>query len=190
MTNKLGIDNKCSQILTLLINHKEPIHFNGLYKELRKNKMELSKPTISMHLNHLIEKGFVERKEKEGTQFVYYNLNVKQIEKLKELEDSRKWLDKQARDGMNNFYALTEEQQIERLINIIVFNKLEEVKAEIELALDPDDFAKRFRYNFVSSPLFQFGQNWIVQKCAIDKAYHDKILKVISEWENVKFTRH
>jgi predicted transcriptional regulator len=189
MTNPLGIDNKCSQILTLLINHKEPIHFNGLYKELKKNRMELSKPTISMHLNHLIEKSLVKRKEEEGTQFVYYSLNIEHARELKELTDSQKWIENLAKKGITDFYTLTEDEQIERFISTTIFKKLEEVKAEIELSLEPDDFAKRFKYNFVSSPLFNFIEHWLVQKCTIDKGYRERILSTISKWENVKFTR-
>ncbi len=60
---------------------------------MKKFAVKITQPTLKLHLNHLIYKGLVERKE-EGSQNVSYSL-IKEIDNLMHVlpEEVRKWFD-------------------------------------------------------------------------------------------------
>lgn len=151
--------------------------------------MEFSKPTLSAHLNHLIELGFVNRKEEEGTQYVTYSLNLERTRGIKRVYEQTASILKSLKSDEKEFYSLSEEKQIEGIVNISFYKKLEEIRALIELSLEPESFENQLRVGFLTSPLTGFVEKWIIKKSIDDPDYRKKILKLIDEWENLTFRR-
>ena len=182
------LDEYCTKILTVLTLHKDRIHYNELHRELE-NRMKLSKPTLSAHLNHLIEKGFVLRKEEEGTQYVTYSLNLERAKGIKNVYKQTYAMLSSLKEDEKEFYSLSEENQIEGIVNIAFIKKLEEIRARIELALEPDDFQKVLRVKFLTTPLLGFVEKWIIKKSVEDPEYREKIFKWMDEWQSLTLKR-
>ena len=189
MVEKTHFDEYCKKILLILALHKEQAHFNELHKELKNRNMEFSKPTLSTHLNHLVESGFVTRKEEEGTQFVTYSLNLERAKGLKKAYEQANSLAKSLKHDEIDFCSLSEEKQIEGIVNLAFFKKLAEIRAKIELALEPDSFEKVLRVEFLTAPFLQFVEKWIIKKSVEDPEYRRNILKLIDEYQKLELRR-
>lgn len=176
----IEFDKHCIKILTVLLLEKQEAHFNELYKLIRE-KMKLkkfSKPTFNTHLKHLMEAGFVKRTPDKG-QKVTYSLNLEKIGEMKEYAERVKRITKNQNENMQEFFALTEEKQINRLLGFQNYRKLYEIKARIELELEPDSFEKLFILNFFNLPALEQLTVWVVKRCVKDEVYRKKILEII-----------
>jgi len=189
MNQKNYIDEYCSKILVVLTLHKDHIHYNELHKELKDKAMEFSKPTLSAHLNHLIERGLVIRKEEEGTQYVTYSLNLERAKEIKNIYEQTYAMLSSLKQDEKEFYSLSEEKQIEGMVNVAFVKKLEEIRAKIEFALEPDNFQKGLRVEFLTTPLLGFVEKWIIKKSVEDPEYRKRIFKLIDEWQSLTLRR-
>jgi DNA-binding HxlR family transcriptional regulator len=76
-------DEYCRKIFVILTLSDEKIRFNQLHKKLDQYNLKMTKPTLLLHLSHLIKQKIVKRtvppKQK---QVVYYQLNWKALEQL------------------------------------------------------------------------------------------------------------
>ena len=174
------LDEYCFKILTVLLLEQQEAHFNELYRLIQK-KLKLrkfSKPTFNAHLKHLQEAGYVKRIPDKG-QLVTYSLNLEKIGEAKEYSERVKRIAKNQAENMQEFFSLTEKEQIDRLLGFQSYRKLSELKARIELELEPDSFGKWFVLKFWSQPILEQLPAWIVKRCAKDEVYRMKILKII-----------
>jgi DNA-binding HxlR family transcriptional regulator len=177
------LDERCFKILLVMALHKQQAHFNELERELKKAKMEFSRPTITVHLSHLIKAGYVTRKEETGTQFVTYSLNPEKIVKVKEIAERTKNIMKARKGTEEEFYELPEKEQIENVLMLELMRKLELIKAHVELGLDPNSLDKKVAVSFLESPLLRLAEHWVIKKSIEDANYRKKIFEIIDEWQ-------
>lgn len=82
------LDNYCTEIITVLVLSKteEPLRFNKLYEQTKKFGAKMTKPTFIQHINHLITKKLIIRKQ-EGKQKVTLKFNWKKFSQLMEVKE-------------------------------------------------------------------------------------------------------
>ena len=68
------LDDSCKIIVSFLLVHRDKIRFNRLHRTLNAFNFKISKPTLSKHLKHLLEKELIIRNI-EGEQNISYNIN-------------------------------------------------------------------------------------------------------------------
>lgn len=131
----LGIDSKCYRILSLMISQyfseDNPVRFNELYRKVtdRILGIKISTPSFNEHLNHLIEKGYVIRKEKGKQNVIYYLSKLDEITDFRAaLEDAREfyqWLN-------NTFQKMSFKDQIEVISDFFAMSYLAQLQIGIE----------------------------------------------------------
>jgi DNA-binding HxlR family transcriptional regulator len=86
------LDDICSEIWLTLMAYKR-LRFNLLHKRLKQFGTDISKPSLLEHLNHLIERKLIERRE-EGFQNVSYGLTdeIRDLLHVPE-EDIKSWFE-------------------------------------------------------------------------------------------------
>jgi DNA-binding HxlR family transcriptional regulator len=177
-------DDYCEKILVIMTFYKKSYHFGELLRELKSKNMEMSEPTLSSHLNHLINAGCITRKKDEGTQFVTYSLDpvgfIKAVEIASEIKNKSQLL--RDRDITKKFFSLTEEKQIDVCLGFMLSAKLQRIKAQIAYELDPQNVGKRFALLFLKSPILEMDEKWIVSKSIQDGDYRKKILRIIDDY--------
>lgn len=69
-----GLDPYCTKLLSFFLIENETYRFNELKRRLKSMGVEMTTPTLIIHLNHLVEKKVLVRDEKEK-QFISYHFN-------------------------------------------------------------------------------------------------------------------
>jgi len=174
-----GLDEHCIKILLVLLDSQQA-HFNELYRLISKRSKKFSKPTLSKHLNHLQEAGFVTRTPDKG-QLVTYSLNREKIGKMKEYSERVKRIVKSEYENEKEFFSLPENEQMNIVQALLVYRKLGELQALIDYELEPESFEKWFLVRFWANHMLERPFYWISKKCVEDEPYRNKILKIISE---------
>jgi len=182
-TDRINLDDNCVKILTIMTLYKPRTHFNELFRELKKRNMEISKPTLIAHLNHLIMSGFVSKKSEQNTQFVTYYLDVEKTNQLKKVAERTKRITKALKENEKEFYSLPEEEQVATVVLIEISRKIDEIRALIDYKLNPNDLGKIVYANFLQSPILHFGEKWIIKKSLEDEQYRKKVFKLLNEWQ-------
>jgi DNA-binding transcriptional ArsR family regulator len=176
----IELDEHCAKILIVLLDIQQA-HFNELYRIFLGKRVKFSKPTLSNHLKHLVDAGYVTRTPEKG-QLVTYSLNLEKIGESKEIMERAKRIEQSERKNREEFFALTEKKQVDLLLNFLLERKLYEIQALIEYKLDPESFGKWLTVRWWDSPMLEQPKFWIVKKCVEDETYRKKILKIIDEW--------
>ena len=182
-TDRINLDDNCVKILTIMTLYKPRTHFNELFRELKKRNMEISKPTLIAHLNHLIMSGFVSKKSEQNTQLVTYYLDVEKTNQLKKVAERTKRITKALKENEKEFYSLPEEEQVATVVLIEISRKIDEIRALIDYKLNPNDLGKIVYANFLQSPILHFGEKWIIKKSLEDEQYRKKVFKLLNEWQ-------
>lgn len=173
------LDEYCSKILVVLLLKKEA-HFNELFRLVNKKGKKISRPTFNTHLKHLIEAGYVTRTPDKG-QLVLYSLNLEKIGNSKETADRVKRITRTEYETKKEFFALSEEKQVNIVLHFFTQRKLYEIKAGIEHLLDPDSFEKWLGWKFWSHPILERVSLWMIKKCVEDEDYRKRTLKIIDD---------
>jgi hypothetical protein len=137
----------------------------------------------------VIKEGYVTRTEEKDSQYVTYSLNQDKIGKLKEVGERTKNIVNHRRENEEEFLSLSIEDQIGNLISFFIHQKLEEIQAQIDYQLDPNNFDKHLALMFLNSPLFQFVEYWVINNALKDEDYRKAVLKRIDEWKKLTVGR-
>jgi DNA-binding HxlR family transcriptional regulator len=176
------MDSQCSKILTTLILGEGSAHFNELLKRLKKNKMEISRPTLSLHLKHLIAEGYISRSDDKTSQYVTYSLTLDKIDGVKNIGQRVKRIKNSWRETEKEFLSLPIEEQLEELIFFLIHLKMEEIKAQIDYTLDPESLDKQVTLSFLKSPVLHLAENWMINEAIKDVSYKKLLLEKINNW--------
>ena len=177
-------DDSCVKILTIMALYKPTTHFNELHRELKKRNMELSKPTLSLHLGHLIKKKHVFKTEEENTQYVTYSLDPGNRQSLEHVTKRAKNIVENFKENEKEFYSLSEQDQVYSVLIVDLHRKIEEIKALIDFKLNPNDLGKVVLVNFLTSGILEIGQKLIIKKSVEDEEYRKKIFRFLEEAED------
>ena len=144
--DKLRLDNYCEYIFVAL-GFQDCQQFNQLHRYLKNNNLQMSKPTLSDHLKHLVKSGIVNRKENEGKQSVTYSLNPEKIGTSKEFFKQMKETIRDERKNKKKFFDYPEKEQVQIVLKELIGRKLNEIKAYVDYRLNPT-FDKQLAFMF------------------------------------------
>jgi DNA-binding PadR family transcriptional regulator len=172
------LDDKYSYGILIILSEGES-HFNQLWKTLNDRGLPISKPTLSSHLKRLVKDGYVKREEKEGTQLVGYTANLEKTFRIKEYWKRTKTIVKPCEENKQKFLSIPESKQVSIVLELWLRKKLNEIKANVNFRLDRENLDKEMALLFLTSPLLDFAEHWLVQKCTEDEEYKKRIFREI-----------
>ena len=191
------LDDFCSEIWLTLMAYKK-LRFNLLHKRLKQFGTDISKPSLLEHLNHLIERKLIERRE-EGFQKVSYGLTdeIRDLLHVSE-EDIESWLKDLKKTferlpphlrtievSVNEYYSkMTEEQlrkEIDRELNFSYGLFLHELKnfIQYDLKLDKTESDADF-WKLVGNPMYRLYERSVVENCRESEKYKEKLFEEIN----------
>lgn len=178
------MDDYCQRILLVMVESSDlypSMRFNELHKRMNKMGFELSKPSLLDHLKHLTELKFLVRKE-EGVQHVTYRLDKRKIGNAKKYVDQTKAIQRDAEKDREYLFSLDVKDQIRFVAGIVGLRKLCGIQAMVDFKLDPENIGKFFSFLFWNSPVPQYHEHWMIEKCLADEEYRKQVFKAIDEW--------
>jgi DNA-binding transcriptional ArsR family regulator len=175
-----GLDKYCLEILLVLADLGYSSSFNKLKDAINEGGFEISLPTLSRHLKHLISLGYVTREDK-GAQMKIYSVDSNKVKKIKGVWERAKRIARSMRENRNKFFSLSEKDQMTLVLQILSARKLEEIRAQIAHKLEPKSFEKRLELVFLTSPYLTAAEGWVIERSVKDEAYRERVLKVIDE---------
>ena len=156
------------------------MRFNELYRTLSDWRVKISKPTLSDHLKHLIEKEIVFR-EVVDVQNVIYRLNPSlEIEDFKNFADKNLRTDENLENEKEFLYSLPVDDQVEEVLRIIGLRTLASIKTRISFELNRT-FGKGLTLMALNSPFLSRHENWIIEKSLENEDYRKKVLLKIDD---------
>lgn len=166
------LDGYCKKIFEVLI-LKGKLYFNELYGILEK---EMAKPTLSLHLKHLVAEGFVVRKVEDVLK-VSYRINEGKFAKGKSFERSVKEIGESLRKDIENFAGLSLDEKVANVWSVMIVRALNELKARINFEVDPSWQNEMLLSMWKDRPLTM--ENWLVRLCKEDKKFREGVLEQI-----------
>jgi len=188
------LDPLCIRIFFTLQGY-EKLRFNQLLRTLRKLGTKITQPTLSDHLQHLLEKNLIEKEE--GFQRAVYRLREDISAVLNPSpQELREWLD--TFDNDNNlpkhlrrlkfsrkdlFEKLSDreidEKTVKDLADVLTRN-LHELKSVISYDLEISKFeSDEAFWKFVGNPSYRMQEKSIVEDCRANEAYKEKLFEKI-----------
>ncbi len=168
-------DVYCPRIL-IVLSMKEKMRFNELHNELTKMGIKISKPSLLDHLQHLIERKYVIRKE-EGIQHVTYRITPR-VSRVKKIVAQASSIEKGLETEKKKLFSMPERTQIEELLAIMTIRKLNFLKNWVQYLLsktEDDKFAYSMQMKALELPISHRAERWVVEKCVMDETYRKKI---------------
>ena len=135
--SKKPLDDICSDIANFLLVYPEKIRFNELHRALNNFNFKISKPTLSKHLKHLLEKEIIV-KNIEGKQNISYNINYNRFRELSQFKEAQLALWRYHDEIIKNLDEKTLEEKIELMHNILILNGLFILKLEFLSIYKPE----------------------------------------------------
>lgn len=190
------LDDICSEIWLTLMTYKR-LRFNLLHKRLKQFGTHISKPSLLEHLNHLVERKLIERRE-EGFQNVSYGLTdeIRDLLHVPE-EDIKSWFEdlKKADERLpphlrsivfdlkeyyNNMTAEQLKKEIDRELNFSYGLFLHELKnfIQYDLKLDKTESDADF-WKLVGNPMYRLHEKSMVNNCRESERYKEKLFEEI-----------
>jgi len=158
------LDETCEKIFSVLLGTDKKLRFNMLHRTLNQIGLEMSKPTLAKHLNHLKKRRLLIRR-KEGKQNVTYQVNWKKLEHFGESITVRRKLLKSKED----FDAVPIEEQVIIIHDILALRNLYRLRLEMFSIIDPSkNFEHSVQYLFTNR-LFEIFKTWLLESCHKNK---------------------
>lgn len=195
-TKKLPkLDDMCNEIFKYFIarymKRAEPIRFNELLRQLEENNLSISKPTLSLHLSHLVENGLVKRNEINplNVSYRFFNENWEGIrESIEELEKTEAVFQQEKAD----FIKEPIPSKLSFILGVLILRILNQLKAELEMKLDPEN---AYTYQLKIMTYTHFWNRFIKWTMKSfensDKKTQEKFIaeieKMINEYQNALF---
>lgn len=160
------LDDVCRKLFSVFfiraIKEEEPIRFNELQRHLDENGLKISRPTLILHLNHMIKKGLIMR-TRVSKQHIEYSLDEERWLHLKDLAEDQMRFRKFFEAEKGGFNSATPFIQVSSVLFPLVLRSLLQIKYEILKIIDPDN---QFEYNLIIisySTLWDNFKTWLLQ---------------------------
>lgn len=148
------LDDTCQKLFSALfirsMRKEEPIRFNKLYDYLNEKDeygnvkvFKISKPTLSLHLNHLVEKELIKRTQV-AKQHVEYSFHDDKWLHLKEFAEDQMKFKKFFEEERESFDSDTPLAQVGHVGFVLVLRSLIQLKCEMLKIIEPEN---QFEYN-------------------------------------------
>jgi DNA-binding HxlR family transcriptional regulator len=157
------LDEYCKKLLVTFIASDRRWHFNEFHHKLNETSFKISRPTLSVHLKHLLRLKLITRK-KEGKQLISYGVNWEKLKYLQETVESLK-ATKRIAENEATFRSFPIEEQTMFLTNVLSLRNLQQLKLEILDALEPNkNFEHNIQYAFTRE-FFDLFNTWFIKSC-------------------------
>jgi DNA-binding HxlR family transcriptional regulator len=153
--------------------------FNKLHQKLPKLGAKMSKPTLIIHLNHLVEKGIIQRNE-EGKQKVSYELNWKRLKQLRKFKKANQIAIDQVRNK-KMFKSMNSHQQIIFTTAMLTIAELFYLKLTILNTLEPENKLQNYYSYTIIRKLFNMYATYLLDSCKDSKENSQKIIHSIDK---------
>ena len=160
------LDDVCKKLFSAFfiraIRNEEPIRFNELQRHLDENGLKISRPTLILHLNHMIKKGLIKR-TRVSKQHIEYSLDEERWIHLKELAEDQVRFKKFFDAEKGNFNSATPFIQVSSVLFPLVLRSLLQIKYEILKIIEPEN---QFDYNLMIlsySTLWDNFKSWLLK---------------------------
>jgi DNA-binding HxlR family transcriptional regulator len=172
------MDEYCTKIFGLLAITNKKFRFNELYRTLNDDfGIKMSKPTLIGHLQHLLKKRYILRKN-EAKQSVAYELNWKKLEYFKEGLSYKKQVDQRLKSE-ETFKTLSLEDQVITITSILALSELFRLKASVLDVLEPSKKAEHNLSFVFTGRLLDSYRFWLIDTCKQSKDNSEKVLALI-----------
>jgi len=167
------IDEYCKKILMVLGMYGK-FRFNELHRTLIKCNAKMSKPTLIVHLNHLIEDEIILRNE-EDKQRVSYELN---LERLRQLQEVKK-INQKILKNEKEFKSMGLDRQVNFTICLLTISELLYLKLTMLNILEPENKLQNlYSYNIVRI-FYNIYTVWLSDSCKDSKENSQGIIRAI-----------
>lgn len=188
------LDPLCIRIFFTLQAY-EKLRFNQLLRTLRKLGTKITQPTLSDHLQHLVEKNLIEKEE--GFQLTEYSLREDVNAVLNpSTQELREWLDTFDKDedlpprlrplkmSRKELFTTLSEKQIDEIttedLEKVLARNLYELKSFINYDLEISNFeSDEAFWKFVGNPAYRMQEESIVKNCRASEVYKKKLFEKI-----------
>ena len=171
-----SMDEYCEKIFVIISFHEEEVRFNELHRELTKNGVKMSTPTLIQHLKHLVEKGIIQREEKDK-QNVTYKINWKEYVEVKEV---KKHIEKMSKSE-KNFKSDSLYNQVIYTTGMLFLGELYFTKLTILDIIEPENKLQHYvSYNLIRK-LSSFYYTWLLDSCKGSEENRKKALEIIEK---------
>lgn len=137
------LDEICHQLLSAFLVEPKPFRFNAFYRFLNEKGVKISKPTLILHLRHLIDFKLVERNVIDK-QNITYSLDQKFWEGIQKYTENKKKIIKHFEGERKRFDADTPLSQVYNVHIVLILRGLFQLKYEMLKIAEPD---KAFQHN-------------------------------------------
>lgn len=160
------LDDVCKKLFSAFfiraIRKEEPIRFNELQRHLDENGLKISRPTLILHINHMIKKDLIKR-TRVSKQHIEYSLDEERWIHLKELAEDQVRFNKFFDADKGSFNSATPFIQVSSVLFPLVLRSLLQIKYEILKIIEPEN---QFDYNLMIlsySTLWDNFKSWLLQ---------------------------
>ena len=170
---EIEIDEYCKKIL-LILGMYGRFRFNELHRTLIKCNAKMSKPTLIVHLNHLVKNEMIQRNE-EDKQKVSYELNLKRLKQLKEVKKINQKILKNEKE----FKSMSLAQQVGFTVSTLTISELLYLKLIMLNILEPENKLQNlYSYNIVRI-FYNIYTVWLSDSCKDSKENSQRIIRAI-----------
>ena len=161
------LDKTCDNLFAFFLAYDDKIGFNKLLRSLNGLGVKISKPTLSLHLKHLMENKVLTRKE-EGKQRVYYEINWELFKNLRDVQKENKALENYLKDK-KFVQSLPLVEQMQCTTDILTLRNVQQLRLSILSTLEPDRLFDYTLESLVSKRVLRIFKNWLLQSCQKNK---------------------
>ena len=161
----LELDETCKNIFQYLLMRNMtglgPIRYNDLLENLKEKGLKISRPTLSEHLRHLVEKEIVTRTEVSRAN-VNYSVNDDRGRPIRDFIERNEKYKRVIDENKDRFFSDSVREQVSHLNIILVVRSLEQLKYEVLKLLEPEN---SFEYNLQIMSiwtLWDYYTNWFL----------------------------
>lgn len=175
------LDEKCVNILFILMFEEKEMRFTELYNEVTEAGLEMERPTLVDHLKHLTGHRLVLRRVID-VQNVTYRFNNQKYGKVREyINFSNEFINK-LKENTSVFLSRPVSKQVEEVILHDTMRRLDLLKYRILFASD-----RKFEYGLAIKILelsgLRYYEHLLINKCLEDEQYQKEVLQEINETE-------
>jgi predicted transcriptional regulator len=172
-------DEYCQRIFIILTMTNRKIRFNELHRELRNYGLEISKPTLIQHLNHLLKQKTIQRLQQDK-QIVFYQINWKRLQQLRKAHQiSQAVLDYTIDEKTFNSKPLRD--QINITLDMLFLKELFMLKLSALYLLQPKERTSILRTIGYIRTLYTIYVKWLFKNTQQTKEDGEQMLKAIDE---------
>ena len=181
----LELDETCKEIFQYFLLRNMtgfgPIRYNDLLENLKDKGLKISRPTLSEHLKHLVEKEVITRTEVSRAN-VNYRLNEEKEGPLQDFIKKNENYQRILDENKDRFFSNSVREQVSHLNIILVLRSLHQLKYEVLKLLEPEN---TFEYNLQIMSfwtLWDYYTKWFLSSLRNrDKSFKEDVVADIDD---------